>query len=187
MVMKRIFLAMTAFLMTLGAIVSADAQVITQQKFYVSGDVGTAFLPNRSNSIPFGVAVGDEFNKYLRAELAFDAYTAGNNATTSIGSLTNYTFMTKGYVQYPVTSMKVAFTPYAMAGFGLGLPGGAGATFPTTGVWTVGAGVMFPVTTAFQVGVGYEYIASTSPVVAQPGYTDVFQANVVKLIGRINF
>lgn len=183
---KRILLTALTVLTIFGAAASAQAQVITQQQFYVSGDVGTAFLPNRSNSIPFGVAIGDEFNKYLRAELAFDAYTAANNATSSIGSLTNYTFMTKGYVQYPVAT-RIAFTPYVMAGFGLGLPGSVGAISPTTGVWSVGAGVMFPITAHFQLGAGYEYVQSTSPVVAQPGYTDVFQANVVKLIGRINF
>ncbi len=156
-------------------------------QLYASGNAGIAFEPNRPNAIPFGLAIGDEFNKYLRAEIALDAYTMGANGT-NLGTVTTFSFMPKAYVQYPLTlGTSFKTIPYLSAGFGLGSVSGSGATYSTTGLWAVGAGVMFPVSTNFQMGAGYEYVSSTSPVVQQPGYTDVFKANVFKLIGRFNF
>jgi opacity protein-like surface antigen len=178
---KRLFAAAAA-LIGLSLAVPAQAQT-----FYGTGSFGTSFVQGQANAIPLSLGVGAEFNKYLRAELDLDAYISGVNSN-SLGAVSTVALVPKGFVQAPVSLGSFTLIPYLSAGFGLASITGPGSiTGQLSGLWTVGGGVMAPITKSFSMGVGYEYAASTSPVVQQFYYTGLYQANTVKLTGRINF
>ena len=95
--------------------------------------------------------------------------------------------MPKLYAQYPVVGA-VKVTPYVSVGLGLGLPGGTGAVYTSTLLYSVGAGLMFPVTSGFSMGVGYEYVSSGAATpVTTPYGTGPIQYNVVKAVGTVKF
>lgn len=178
---KRLLIAATAAAALIStALIATPASA--KDGLYASGNTGIGFVPNYPNTVPFGVAVGYEFNKFVRTELALDMFTMGQNGA-SLGSVTTFTAMPKVYLQYPVGK----WVPYVDGGLGLASLSGA-TTWNTAMSWTVGAGVMYQMTDNFALGAGYDYVATATPTIAGLGGSAAqWQSNVIKVTGRFNF